>query len=81
MNKHPMDQIPIRRFRFDYDAVEDHNPVWSESNPDFSIFINALGVHVPHFERFLVRTMREFRDELTDDKLKADVKVVSIARK
>ncbi len=74
MNTHPMDSIPIRKFRFDYDTVEGHNPVWSKSNPDFSIFINALGVHVPHFERFLVRTMREYRDELADLNLIDDVK-------
>jgi len=76
MSPHPMDSIPIRKLRFDFDNIEGHDPVWSQSNPDFSIFINALGVHVPHFERFLVRTMREYRDEINHDKLINDVKAI-----
>jgi predicted metal-dependent hydrolase len=76
MSEHPMDNIPIRKLRFNFDEVGGHNPVWSESSPDFSIFINALGVHVPHFERYLVRTMREYRDEINCEKLSADVKSI-----
>jgi len=74
MSAHPMDNFPIRKMRFDFDSVEGHDPVWSRSCPEFSIFINALGVHVPYFERFLVKTMREYRDEITDPKLIEDVK-------
>lgn len=74
MSAHPMDQIPVRQLRFDFEA--ELNPVWSRSCPDFSIFINALGVHVPHFERFLVKVMRAYRDELDDAKLKADVQAI-----
>ena len=74
MPAHPMDEIPIRKFRFKFDAVEGHDPVWSKSKPDFSIFFNALGVHVPHFERFLVKTMRAYRDELDDEELALAVK-------
>lgn len=71
---HPMDNIPIRKLRFNFDNVEGHDPVWSKSSPEFSIFINALGVHVPHFERFLVSTMREYRDEISDPELLDDLK-------
>ena len=71
MSAHPMDQIPVRRLRFDFRAPPD--PVWSRSSPDFAIFINALGIHVPHFERFLFAVMREWREELNDDQLRADV--------
>ena len=74
MTVHPMDSIPIRKLRFNFDAIEGCDPVWSRSSPDFSIFINALGVNVPHFERFLVRTMREFREEIQDEKLSDDLK-------
>ena len=73
---HPMQQIPVRQLRFNFDAVEHHNPVWSESKPEFSIFLNALGVDVPHFERFLVKVMRAYRDELDDAKLKKDVQAI-----
>jgi predicted metal-dependent hydrolase len=71
---HPMDNIPVRQLRFKFDDVNNHNPVWSKTSPEFAMFINALGVHVPHFERFLVKVMREYRDDLNNDKLKEDVK-------
>tara|TARA_R110002072_G_scaffold64_1_gene296 strand:- start:2477 stop:3373 length:897 start_codon:yes stop_codon:yes gene_type:complete len=71
---HPMDEIPVRQLRFNFDDVTNHNPVWSRSSPEFAMFINALGVHVPHFERFLVKVMREYRDELNNPKLTEDVK-------
>lgn len=71
---HPMDEFPVRQLRFQFDKVNDHNPVWSKSSPEFAMFINSLGVHVPHFERFLVKVMREYRDELKRESLKQDVK-------
>ena len=40
------------------------------------MFINALGVDVPHFERFLVRVMRQYRGELSDPKLLQDVQAI-----
>ena len=58
-----MDNIPVRPLKFD---ASDSEPVWSQSSPEFAMFINALGVDVPHFERFLVRVMREYRGELSD---------------
>jgi len=73
-----MDEIPVRQLRFDFadPGDEGHDPVWSRSCPDFSIFINALGIHVPHFERFLVAVMREYRGELTDSKLIDNVQAI-----
>ena len=70
---HPMDDFPVRPLRFDVQGVEDQDLVWSKSSPEFAMFINALGVHVPYFERFLVRVMRAYRDELKDETLKRDV--------
>jgi predicted metal-dependent hydrolase len=71
-----MDEIPVRQLRFKFDDVEGHDPVWSRSSPDFAIFINALGLHVPHFERFLVKVMRAYRDELRDEALLKDVQAI-----
>ena len=65
MPTHPMDQIPVRPLRFEYESVENDEPLWSRSKPDFAMFMNALGVDVPHFERFLVAVMRRYRTELT----------------
>ncbi len=74
MPAHPMDHIPVRQLRFDFESAPD--PVWSVSSPDFAIFINALGIHVPHFERFLVAVMREWRDEVDDEALRDDVQAI-----
>ena len=68
-----MDEIPVRQMRFEFGSIEGANPVWSRSCPEFSMFINALGLHVPHFERFLVAVMREYRDGLQSEELRKDV--------
>ena len=73
---HPMDDFPVRGLRFDVSELPDEALVWSKSSPDFSMFINALGVHVPYFERFLVAVMRAYRDELDDAELKSDVQAI-----
>lgn len=71
-----MDSILVRRLRFGFDQVPASDLVWSRTNPNFSIFINALGVHVPHFERFLVAVLREVRGDLTDPQLVKDVQAI-----
>ena len=71
-----MDEIPVRKLRFELGEIESRDPVWSQSSPDFAMFINAFGVHVPHFERFLVRVMRAYRDGLLDRQLLDDVHAI-----
>jgi len=68
-----MGDIEVRPMRFDYDQVEDENPVWSRSCPEFSIYINALAVHSPYFERFLVAVCRKGRERLESPDLVKDV--------
>ncbi len=75
-SQHPMDDFPVRPLRFDLDRIDDSELVWSRSCPHFSMFINALGLHVPYFERFLVRVMRAHRGELTDEDLLRDVRKI-----
>jgi len=74
MTAHPMDDFPVRPLRFDAQALAATDPVWSRSSPDFARFINALGLHVPYFERFLIRTLRTYRDDLDSDALREDVR-------
>ncbi len=76
MAVHPMDEISVRQLRFEFSDISDANPVWSASCPDFSIFMNALGIHVPHFEHFLVAVMRAYRAELSDQTLLSDVQAI-----
>lgn len=76
MPANPMDDIEVRRMRFAFDSEPAPSPVWSRSSPEFALFMNALGIDVPHFERFLVKVMREYRDELNDEQLLADVRAI-----
>ena len=69
----PMDDIVVRPLRFDYQKIEAQDPVWSRTHPLFSIYINALGVHVPYFERYLMMAFRSVRNEIDDPQLKKDV--------
>jgi len=59
-----MDNIVVRQLRFDFDQTET-GCVWSQSSPEFSMFLNALGLHVPYFERFLVKVMLQMNDSVT----------------
>lgn len=71
-SEHPMDNIKIRKLDFDVDVVAD-DLVWSRSNPEFAIFINAIGLHVPYFERYLIAAMTRAKGKIVDEKLKSDV--------
>ena len=56
-----MDEFPVRALRVDVDAIENQESVWSRTSPKFAVFVNALGVHVPYFERCLISAMRKAR--------------------
>ncbi|CAA0092526.1 Uncharacterised protein [Zhongshania aliphaticivorans] len=75
-SSHPMDDFPVRPLTFDYDKVEFNDPLWSRTKPEFSMFINALGVHVPYFERYLVKAMSSAKKKITDEKLLRDVSAI-----
>ncbi|RJF86378.1 metal-dependent hydrolase [Oleomonas cavernae] len=67
---HPMDHIPVRPLAFDVDGLAGKDPVWSRSCPEFSILLNALGLHVPYFERYLIRVLNRAKAEVQDPKLR-----------
>lgn len=69
----PMDNIHVRPLRFDFSHIQAQDPVWSRTHPLFSIYINALGVHIPYFERYLMKSFRSVRPEIQDSQLKKDV--------
>ena len=68
-----MDEFPVRALRFDVDAIENQEPVWSRTSPKFAVFVNALGVHVPYFERYLISAMRKARPQVRDKELVQDM--------
>lgn len=72
-NVHPMDDIPVRPLKFDFKDVAEDDAIWSQSSPLFAMFANALTLHVPYFERYLVRAMGKAKRKITDVSLLADV--------
>lgn len=73
LSDHPMDEFPVRPLTFDVDAIETHEAVWSRSSPMFAVFINALGIHVPYFERYPIAAMRRARPHVEDPELARDM--------
>jgi len=74
--EHPMDGFPVRPLQFDLDKAAS-NCVWSRTCPEFSVFINALGIHVPYFERYLIASMRKAKPEVRDEKLLRDMAAIN----
>ena len=70
---HPMDDFPVRSLDFDVSNVAPEDCAWSKSSPYFSVFINALGLHVPYFERYLIHTMNTVKHDVADRKLRRDM--------
>lgn len=73
---HPMAEFPVRPLKFDVEHIALDELVWSRSSPRFSVFLNAFGVHVPYFERYLVHSMRKAREQIADPTLRRDVTAI-----
>ena len=71
--QHPMDDFDVRPLNFDIADLQSQDCVWSDSAPHFAVFINALGVHVPYFERYLIRTMNTVKHQVEDPVLRRDM--------
>lgn len=71
-----MDSIEVRPMRFKHEDIAGKDPVWSQSSPLFAIFINALAVHSPYFERFLCTVSRKARASIQDERLSKDLQAL-----
>lgn len=76
VTQHPMDGVTVRPLKFDLASLGSEELVWSRSHPLFSIFLNALGMHVPHFERYLIVALRKAREQIKDPALLKDVSAI-----
>ncbi len=76
LSSHPMDEFPVRALAFGFDKVEFRDPLWSRTRPEFSMFVNALGIHVPYFERYLVHTMSKAKAQVSSESLKRDMSAI-----
>jgi predicted metal-dependent hydrolase len=58
-----MSDLHVRRIPFAFDGVEF---MWNRSNPEFTVFINALSFWVIGLEHYLVKTMKDADAVITD---------------
>jgi uncharacterized protein len=77
LSEHPMDAITVRPLDFNADHLGPEGAVWSQSSPEFAIYINAMAVHIPYFERYLGRSMMRARKHLTDERLQRDAGAIT----
>lgn len=63
--------IQPRKPRFD---VSDVPVFWNDGDPVLTRFFDALSIHFPDGERFFIQSVRNYQDQITDPKLKEDVK-------
>lgn len=74
--EHPMDDIPVRPLDFESKNLETDAVLWSQSCPEASIFLNAFSVHVPYFERYLIRAMTVSKKHVKDEALLKDISAI-----
>jgi uncharacterized protein len=70
--EHPMDGITVRPLDFRLSSKTSDDCIWNHRRPEYAVFLNALGVHVPYFERYLVFALRKARSATRDARLKKD---------
>jgi len=63
--------IQPRKISFD---ISDVPVFWNGGDPVLTRFFDALSVHFPDGERFFIQSVRNYQDQVTDPKLKADVR-------
>ena len=73
---HPMDRIEVRPLKFDLSAKTIADCVWSRTSPQFAVFMNAVGIHVPYFERYLIGALRQAKPQIKDERLRRDVSAI-----
>ena len=73
---HAMDNLEVRPLTFDMSKIDEQNPVWSRTSPLFSIYINALSIHIPYFERYLVLGLRNVKKQIDNPLLQSDVRKI-----
>lgn len=63
--------IQPRKVTFDVSSVPRH---WNAGDPVLTRFFDALSVHFPEGERFFIQSVRHFQDQVSDPKLRDDIR-------
>ena len=66
------DAIIVRQFNFDF--PDDLDPIWAPGHVVRSHLFNGLSLTMPYLEPFLVKTMRELSEQITDPQLLEDLR-------
>ncbi|MFP6806395.1 MAG: metal-dependent hydrolase [Pseudomonadales bacterium] len=61
-------RMTVRRMPFSFTSSTDAH--WNKSKPEFSQLVNAASFGMPYLEPYLIKTMREARSKITDERLK-----------
>ncbi|MBK1872381.1 MULTISPECIES: metal-dependent hydrolase [Marinobacter] len=68
------DNVNIKAQRMGFEFDEQVPQYWLEDSPFLSHMMNALSVLFPQGEQFFVDSVRAYRDQINDPKLKAEVR-------
>ena len=71
---HTPDNVTIKAQRMGFEFGEQVPQYWLNNSHLLSHTMNALSVLFPQGEQFFVDSVRYYRDQITDPKLKADVR-------
>jgi uncharacterized protein len=68
-----MQAIPVRRLTFDVPAPQHFHPLYMMRNAALSYNFTGLGLYVALLEPFIVKSLRQVLDQITDDELRDQV--------
>ena len=74
MNAQHTDHAIVPREKLDFGLDGDIPRFWLDNDPFKTRFFDAMSTFFPEGERFFITCVRDFRDQITDPKLLADVK-------
>jgi len=71
----PRARMEVRRVPFSYAVRTPKQRAghWNEASPEFSQIVNSGSLAMPYLEPYLIRTMRQARDKITDPQLQKEL--------
>ncbi len=71
----PRERMEVRRVPFSYETRSPKKRAghWNPGSPEFSHIVNAASLAMPYLEPYLIKTMRQARDKITDPKLQKEL--------
>ena len=71
----PRARLEVRRVPFSYEArtPKEKAGQWNAASPEFSHIVNSGSLAMPYLEPYLIKTMRQARDKITDPQLQKEL--------